>query len=174
MINEIKELRVSNDAQHDPEELQRRIADEGYLFFKRLVDPDRVWDLRREMMGTLQQVGWLVAGADQMDGIADINMRYSEGDNEYSAGYAKAYGIENFHRSAHGLEYLDIIEKMVAPIMPHPFIKLLLLLTAHTERAFKLYLKPKRLTLVAARTHKPARQHFATSIFPTPPNPICH
>ena len=106
---------------NDPEELQRRIADEGYLFFKRLVSPDRVWDLRREMMSMIQDVGWLIAGTDPMDGIADINMRYTEGDNEYSAGYSEVYKIENFHRSGHWPEYLEIIEKMVgAPIMPHP------------------------------------------------------
>ena len=111
MSEELKELRVSNDAMNDPEELQRRIADEGYLFFKRLVNPDKLWELRREMMSMLQQVGWLVAGTDPMDGIADINMRYTEGDNEYSAGYAEVYKIENFHRAGHWPEYLEIIEK---------------------------------------------------------------
>ena len=121
MSEELKELRVSNDAMNDPEELQRRIADEGYLFFKRLVNPDKLWELRREMMSMLQQVGWLVAGTDPMDGIADINMRYTEGDNEYSAGYAEVYKIENFHRAGHWPEYLEIIEKMVGKaIMPHP------------------------------------------------------
>ena len=38
-MSDLKELRVSNDAMNAPEELQRRIADEGYLFFKRLVNP---------------------------------------------------------------------------------------------------------------------------------------
>ena len=113
MSNELKDLRVSNDAMDDPAELQRRIADEGYLFFKQLVSPDKLWELRREMMSVIQQVGWLVADTDPMDGIADINMRYTEGDNEYSAGYAEVYKIENFHRSAHWLEYLEIVAKMV-------------------------------------------------------------
>ncbi len=121
MSTEIKEMRVSNDAIDDPPELQRRLAAEGYLFFKRLVNPDKLWQLRREMMSMIQQVGWLVADTDPMRGIADINMRYTEGDNEYSAGYAEVYKIENFHRSAHWPEYLDIVEKMAgAPIMPHP------------------------------------------------------
>ena len=121
MSDELRELRVSNDAMNDSEELKRRIADEGYLFFKRLVNADKLWELRLEMMTVLQRVGWLVADTDPMNGIADINMRYTEGDNEYSAGYAEVYKIENFHRSAHWPEYLEIIEKMVgARIMPHP------------------------------------------------------
>ena len=99
MSQELKELRVSNEAKDDPQELQRRLDDEGYLFFKRLVEPDKLWELRREMMSMIQQIGWLVADTDPMDGIADISMRYTEGDNEYSAGYAEVYKIENFHRS---------------------------------------------------------------------------
>ena len=119
--DELNELRVSNDAMQDDAELQRRLADEGYLFFKGLVAPEKLWELRREMMSMIQQVGWLVAGTDPMDGIADISMRYTEGDNEYSAGYAEVYKIENFHRSGHWNEYMDIIEKMVGkPVMPHP------------------------------------------------------
>ena len=60
-MSELKEFRVSNDAMNDPDELQRRIDDEGYLFFKRLVEPDKLWELRREMMSMIQEVGWLVA-----------------------------------------------------------------------------------------------------------------
>ena len=93
MSDEIKELRVSNDAQNDPIELQRRLADDGYLFFKRLIEPNRMRELRHEMMSALQRAGWLVAGTDPMDGIADINMRFTEGDNEYSAGYAEVYRL---------------------------------------------------------------------------------
>ena len=121
MSDELEELRVSNDAMNDAGELRRRIAAEGYLFFKRLQSPDKTLELRREMMAMIQQVGWLRAGTDPMDGIADISMRYTEGDNEYSAGYAEVYKIENFHRSAHWPEYMDMVEKILgARVMPHP------------------------------------------------------
>ena len=121
MTEELKQMRISNDAMNDDAELQRRLEDEGYLFFKGLVEPDKLWELRREMMSMIQQVGWLVADTDPMDGIADISMRYTEGDNEYSAGYAEVYKIENFHRSGHWNEYIDIIAKMTGkPVMPHP------------------------------------------------------
>ena len=49
MTEQLKELRVSNDAMNDPEELRRRIAEEGYLFFKRLQNPDKLQALRREI-----------------------------------------------------------------------------------------------------------------------------
>ncbi len=121
MFDEIRELRVSNDAVHDAPELQRRMADEGYLFFKRLQDPDKLRELRREMMSAIQTAGWLVAGTDPMDGIADIAKQCTEGDNDYSRGYAEVYKLEAFHRSAHWPEVTGMVEKIVGrPIMPQP------------------------------------------------------
>jgi len=123
MSDNLKELRVSNDAIDDAAELRRRIADEGYLFFKRLQNSDKLLDLRREMMTTIQRVGWLVAGTDPMDGIADITTQCTEGDNEYSAGYGEVYKLESFHRSAHWPEVTDMVEKIMGgPIMPHPHL----------------------------------------------------
>ena len=60
MPEKIREFRVSNDAFDDPAELQRRLADEGYLFFRRLQDPDKMRELRRVMMTKIQEVGWLL------------------------------------------------------------------------------------------------------------------
>ena len=59
MSDELKDLRVSNDAMDDRAELQRRMADEGYLFFKQLQSPDKLRELRQEMMATIQRAGWI-------------------------------------------------------------------------------------------------------------------
>jgi hypothetical protein len=119
--NDGQELRISNEAMNDPEDLQRRMAADGYLFFKQLISAYKMRALRHEMMTTIQNVGWLIAGTDPMDGTADITMRYTEGDNEYSAGYAEVYKLEAFHRSAHWPEVTDMVAKILGrPIMPHP------------------------------------------------------
>ncbi|MCY4146087.1 MAG: phytanoyl-CoA dioxygenase family protein [Chloroflexi bacterium] len=121
MTQDIRPLRVSNDALDDPAELQRRIADEGYLFFRGLMPAKRLRALRYEMMSAIQEAGWLIAGTNPADGIADINMRYTEGDNEYTAGYAQVYKLENFHRSAHWGEVTSAAAKILGgEIMPHP------------------------------------------------------
>jgi hypothetical protein len=121
MSEELKELRVSNDAMDDPDELRRRIADEGYLFFKRLQDPDKLWRLRREMLTVMQQGGWLVAGTDPVDGIANISAQCTEGDLAYTDVYHEIYKLESFHRSAHWPEVMEMVEKIMGrPIMPHP------------------------------------------------------
>jgi len=121
MSDEIKEFRISNEAIDDPAELSQRIADEGYLFFKRLQNPDKLIGLRREMMTAIQRSGWLIAGTDPMDGIADISAQCTEGDNEYSLGYAEVYKLEAFHRSGHWPDVTDMAEKIMGrPVMPFP------------------------------------------------------
>ena len=120
-MEQLKELRVSNDAMNDPEELRHRISEEGYLFFKRLQNPDKLWALRREMLTTMQEGGWLVADTDPMDGIADISTQCTEGDPEYTNVYHEVYKLEAFHRSGHWHEVVDMVEKIVGrEVLPHP------------------------------------------------------
>ena len=64
MTKELIEFRVSNDASDDAEELRRRIADDGYLFFRKLQDPDQLRQLRLEMLEVIGDGGWLQAGTD--------------------------------------------------------------------------------------------------------------
>ena len=121
MDNELKELRVSNDAMYDGKELQRRLADEGYLFFKKLQDPDMMMELRREMLTVMQQGGWLLPDTDPMDGIADVTRVCTEGDEGYTDVYHPVYNLESFHRSAHEPEIMDAIARIAGkPVLPHP------------------------------------------------------
>ncbi len=121
MAHPYQELRVSNDAVGDAEELRRRMADEGYLFIKGLQDADKLWSLRREMLTTMQRGGWVVAGTDPMDGIADVSRQCTEGDMEYTDVYHEVYRLEAFHRSAHWPDVIDFMEKVVGgPVLPHP------------------------------------------------------
>lgn len=121
MTNRFEEFRVSNDALDDSAELRRRMEAEGYLFFRSLQDRDKLWSLRREMLGVMQAGGWLRAGTDLMAGIAETAARCTEGDVEYTAVYHELYKLEAFHRSGHWPEVLAMLEKVVGgPVLPHP------------------------------------------------------
>ena len=121
MTAQLKPLTVSNDAINDQQELRRRIEDDGYVFFKRLQAPDKLLALRREMLTTMQKGGWLVAGTDPMDGIADISRQCTEGDMGYTEVYHEIYKLEAFHRSAHWPEVLETLEQVIGrPVLPHP------------------------------------------------------
>lgn len=116
-----KELRVSDDARAAPEELRRRLDEDGYLFFRGLQDRERLRALRREMLAVLQKGGWLAPGTDPMDGIADLEARCTEGDIEYTEVYHEVYKLEAFHRAAHAPEVVRMMGSILGkPAMPLP------------------------------------------------------
>ena len=134
MDKQLKELHVSNDAKNDPEELRRRIDDEGYLFFKQLLNPSNLLELRKQILTTLQEGGWLIAGTDPMDGIADVTKKCTEGDRKYTDVYHKVQKLEALHRSGHWPETLDMIEKIMdRPAMPFPHQVVRLWFPKYTE-----------------------------------------
>ncbi len=121
MTEGFEEFRVSNDAIEDPAELQRRIDAEGYLFFRSLQDPDKLWALRRDILGVCRAHGWLRDGTDLMAGIAETARRCTEGDLEYAQVYREIYKLESFHRAGHWPEVLALMQRVIGgPVLPHP------------------------------------------------------
>ncbi len=108
----LSELRISNEARTDVGELRRRLNDDGYLFFRRLLDPLRLLKLRREMLTVMQAGGWLAAGTDPIDGIANPDSRSTEGDLDYTDVYHQVYRLQSFHEIAHCREVLDVLEQV--------------------------------------------------------------
>jgi hypothetical protein len=121
MPDRLLELRQSNDVQDDAAELQRRLAEDGYLFFRGLLDRHRLLNLRREMLTLMQAGGWLVQGTDPIDGIANPDARSTEGDAEYTDVYHQVYRLQSFHEIAHSRELIDLLERIRGcTMMPQP------------------------------------------------------
>ncbi len=121
MVENLGELRVSSEALDDPAELRRRIQEDGYLFFKKLQDPDRLLKLRAEMLEPMRAGGWLQPGTELIDGVANIDRRCTEGDTAYTDVYHNIYALESFHRAGHWPEVLEVMEKIIGgPVLPHP------------------------------------------------------
>ena len=123
----VKQFRESNDAFDDPEELNRRLQDEGYLFFRQLHDPEKVMALRKDITDVLMEGGptfgqnFLKKGTDPMDAIADISKQCTEGDPEYTDTYNQVYKLPSFHRAGHWPETTDMIGKLCGgEVFPHP------------------------------------------------------
>lgn len=118
----LAELHCSNDAIDDTVELHRRLDDVGYLFFRGLQDADRLRALRHDIFSVLMDGGWLVAGTNVDDGIADVSAQCTEGDPEYTKVYHQVQRLESFHRSGHWPEVLDIMTKVIGDgtVLPHP------------------------------------------------------
>ena len=109
----LAQLCAANDAINDPDELRRRLADTGYLFFRGLQNADRLRELRRDILIELMAGGWLMAGTDVDDGIANIDAQCTEGDPEYIGVYHQVQRLESFHRSGHWPEVLEMMVKVI-------------------------------------------------------------
>lgn len=119
--HDLSELRVSNDARDHATELKLRLDHDGYLFFRGLLNAERLLNLRRDMLTVMQAGGWLIEGTDPVDGIADPNARSTEGDPEYTDVYHQVYRLRSFHDIAHSQEVLDILERVRGcRMMPQP------------------------------------------------------
>ncbi len=108
----LTELQVSNELQFQPEKLRSRLEEDGYLFFKQLLDVKQLMALRKQMLTVLQDNGWLKSGSDPMDGIAVNGKQCTEGDLEYSEVYHQVYRLESFHAIAHSTNVLDLLERI--------------------------------------------------------------
>ena len=123
----VGELRESNDIFDDPLALRARLEEEGYLFFRKLQDPAKVMELRKDITEVLMRGGpvhgraFLKQGTDPMDAIADISAQCTEGDLEYTDTYNEVYKLPSFHASGHWPETLGMVEKLCGePVLAHP------------------------------------------------------
>ncbi len=62
-------LRDSSDARDNPEELHRRLADEGYLYMKGCLDRDLVLEARASIVERMVEMGGLDPDHDPMDAV---------------------------------------------------------------------------------------------------------
>lgn len=121
MVDKWHELRNSADAKNDPEVLRGRLAEDGYLFFRRLIEPSTLLALRAEILGVIGRAGWLESGTDPMLGIANLDSRCTEGDREYSRPYGDVQRLESFHRVPHAAELMTTVQTIMdAPAIPVP------------------------------------------------------
>ncbi len=118
----LQPFRESNDLLGNGPALRDRMAEEGYLFIRGLMDQDRTMELRRQILTVLQANDWLVPGTELMDGIANVDKRCTEGDLDYADVYYQAYRLELFHRMSHQQEILDVMSAVMdgAETLPHP------------------------------------------------------
>ena len=120
-FEELGELVDSNDITPDVNRLRQRLDDDGYLFFRGLLDADQLLSLRREMLTVMQRGGWLIAGTDPMDGIADPAARSTEGDPEYTDVYHEVYKLQAFHEIGHNVRLISLLEQIRGcPMMSQP------------------------------------------------------
>ena len=111
---------ASNDLLNAPKRLRVRAHEEGYLFFRNLLDHASILRLRRDITQILDDVGWLDEGTDPTDVISTAEAKLM-GTPEFTPIYDTIQRLESFHTMAHNRELLDLAESLLGePAMPQP------------------------------------------------------
>ena len=117
----LMEFRVSNDILGSPDALKSMLLEEGYLFFKRLIEPDQIGGLRSEILDLYRPHDWLLPGTDPLEGRVDRSKSCAEGEPPYLEVYQLLYGLRSFHAVAHAPELIATMEKLVGgEVLVHP------------------------------------------------------
>ena len=94
------DMTASNDLLADRDALRARLEEEGYLYFRGLIDRDRILALRRDILEVLAGRDW-ITGGERIDDAEAIGMPVREGDEEYFRTYDDVQRLESFHSLAH-------------------------------------------------------------------------
>ncbi len=114
------EMEVANDLLDDPAALRDQFDRDGYLYFRRLLDPEVVNKVRRDILGVLGELGWTEAGTIPLSGRC-VCVPYRETDEEFLAGYQEVQKLESFHRLAHHPTLLATMRAVLGDTaFPHP------------------------------------------------------
>jgi ectoine hydroxylase-related dioxygenase (phytanoyl-CoA dioxygenase family) len=114
------DMTASNDLLGDRDALRARLEDEGYLYFKELIDPARVLALRRDILEILARRDW-INGGERLDYAEAVGMPVREGDEEYFLTYDEVQRLEPFHALAHDETLLGAMKAALGETaFPHP------------------------------------------------------
>lgn len=126
-------MRDSNGLLGDPDALRERFDEDSYLYFKDVLDRDKVIELRKRMLRTLADRGWIRKAPYLMRGVA-LAPPVREGDEDFFAAYDDVQRLEEFHTFAHDEALVGIMRQVLGEsAFPHPLKIARLGFPAHYE-----------------------------------------
>ena len=105
-------MRDSTDLLGDPDALRQRLDEDSYLYLKNILDPDRISTLRRRILLTLADQGWIRRKPYLMRGVA-ISPPVREGDEDFLRVYDEVQRLEEFHALAHDEALMDVMRQVL-------------------------------------------------------------
>ena len=114
------DFKDASDIIADRQALRSRLRDEGCLFFRGLVDSSEVLAVREEVLGALDDAGWLEANADRGEARPSAPARL-EGSDDFWGGYTGIQRGQSFHRLAHDPSLVRMLQTLVDDdLLVHP------------------------------------------------------
>src|SRR5215475_7867764 len=113
-------MTASNDLLGDAAALRGRLDKDSYLYFERVLDQEKIKNLRKAILLILADHGWVVRHPLLMQGVT-IAPPAREGDAEYFEVYDEIQRLEEFHTLAHDEDLMEIMREVVGErAFPHP------------------------------------------------------
>jgi ectoine hydroxylase-related dioxygenase (phytanoyl-CoA dioxygenase family) len=113
-------MQASNDLVGDADALQARMDEDGYLYFSKLLDDEKVRSLRRQMLLVLADHGWVARNGYFMAGRC-VSPPIREGEEEYLQTYDDIQRLEEFHTLAHDDALMSVMRHVLGDTaFPHP------------------------------------------------------
>src|SRR5690349_921620 len=102
--------------------LRATMAEQGYLFFRRLVPAQDVLAVRRAVLEQCYAAGWLDRSRDLLEGIVAADMQpTTEGQPAYMAVYRKVLKLPSFHDFPCHPALMRIAQALLGePVLVHP------------------------------------------------------
>jgi hypothetical protein len=104
-----------------PDQLRQRAAADGFLFFKGLIEPAALLEVRRQIMEICDRHGWLKEGSDILDGISKPGLAVIEsGDKRWQAFYNDVLKLRAFQGLALDGAMIAMLETLFGEkVLPH-------------------------------------------------------
>lgn len=116
----MRELVDSSALAGDGEKLRERIARDGYVFFRSLLDPAPIEALALELKRSLQQVGWLADDAPP-ERARLVSPALDFKNEGFFTGYTALQRSEAFHALPHQPALVGVMRELVGPdVFCHP------------------------------------------------------
>lgn len=110
------ELRESSDRRGDYQALRDRIATDGYVFFRGLLDPDQVRAVGRAGLSHLQRSGWTAPGRPAESAPAQLPVRAVRMRDAFrDAGYRRIVADPAFNQIPLAAALADVMAQILGP-----------------------------------------------------------
>ena len=110
----------ANDLLADNAALRARFNEDGFLFFRGVLNPVKLLWIRRQIVAICARQRWLKPATDPMDAVAWTSAKV-EGESDYFAVYDEIQKLEDFHALPHDPAVLKIMRGVLNDTaFPHP------------------------------------------------------
>ena len=110
----------SNHLLGKPAALNAKLNEDGYLFFRQIIDSKKLLELRQQIISVLIDNQWVLPNVSKMEAKA-IGLPRREGEDGFFGAYNQIIKLEKFYELAHDENLTSVMRQVLGPsAFPHP------------------------------------------------------